>query len=82
MHHMRKLASLNKKGKREQPLWMKIMITRKRKSIPLAESVTWIYTTIGQSQREKETGEPYAAKVSRTGAPRGAILQWYQPIFS
>ena len=35
MHHMRKLASLNKKGKREQPLWMKIMITRKRKSIPL-----------------------------------------------
>ncbi len=35
MHHVRKLANLNKQGKREQPLWMKIMIARKRKSIPL-----------------------------------------------
>jgi len=35
MHHIRKLADLNKKGKREMPLWMKIMISRKRKSIPL-----------------------------------------------
>jgi len=35
MHHIRKLADLNKKGKREKPLWMQIMIARKRKSIPL-----------------------------------------------
>jgi hypothetical protein len=35
MHHIRKLADLNKQGKREKPLWMKIMIARKRKSIPL-----------------------------------------------
>jgi hypothetical protein len=35
MHHVRKLADLNKQGRREQPLWMKIMIARKRKSIPL-----------------------------------------------
>lgn len=37
MHHIRKLKDLNKKGKREMPLWMKIMITRKRKSIPLCK---------------------------------------------
>jgi group II intron reverse transcriptase/maturase len=35
MHHVRHLKDLNKKGKREMPLWMKIMISRKRKSIPL-----------------------------------------------
>jgi group II intron reverse transcriptase/maturase len=35
MHHIRKLADLNKQGRREKPLWMKTMIARKRKSIPL-----------------------------------------------
>ena len=35
MHHVRKLANLNKQGQREKPLWMKIMISHKRKSIPL-----------------------------------------------
>ena len=38
MHHIRKLRDLNKQGKREMPLWMKIMITRKRKSIPLCKT--------------------------------------------
>ncbi|SRR5713101_3804887 len=37
MHHIRKLKDLNKKGKREMPLWMKIMIARQRKSIPLCK---------------------------------------------
>ena len=37
MHHVRHLADLNKKGRREKPLWMKIMIARKRKSIPLCK---------------------------------------------
>jgi hypothetical protein len=35
MHHIRKLANLHKKGRKERPLWMQIMIARKRKSIPL-----------------------------------------------
>ena len=34
MHHVRHLADLNKKGQREKPLWRKLMISRKRKSIP------------------------------------------------
>ena len=38
MHHVRQLKDLNKKGKREMPLWMKIMIARKRKSMPLCRT--------------------------------------------
>jgi len=37
MHHIRHLKDLNKKGKREIPAWMKIMIYRKRKSIPVCK---------------------------------------------
>jgi group II intron reverse transcriptase/maturase len=37
MHHVRKLRDLNKHGKREMPLWMKVMISRQRKSIPLCK---------------------------------------------
>jgi hypothetical protein len=37
MHHIRKLRDLNKQGKREIPQWMKVMISRKRKSIPLCK---------------------------------------------
>jgi Type II intron maturase len=35
MHPIPKLADLNQEGRREKPLWMKIMISRKRKSMPL-----------------------------------------------
>lgn len=38
MHHIRKLADLNKQGRREKPLWMQIMIARQRKSIPLCRT--------------------------------------------
>jgi hypothetical protein len=34
-HHIHKLADLHKEGRREKPLWMKIMISRKRQSMPL-----------------------------------------------
>ena len=37
MHHVRHLRDLNKKGKREMPPWMQVMISRKRKSIPLCK---------------------------------------------
>lgn len=38
MHHIRQLADLNKQGRREKPLWMQIMMARKRKSIPLCRT--------------------------------------------
>jgi hypothetical protein len=34
-HHIRHLAALHKRGRREQPLWMPIRSARNRKSIPL-----------------------------------------------
>ena len=37
MHHVRHLADLNKKGRREKPRWMQIMMARKRQSIPLCQ---------------------------------------------
>jgi CRISPR/Cas system-associated protein Csm6 len=33
MHHIRKLADLKKKGRKEKPYWMQIMIARKRKTL-------------------------------------------------
>jgi len=33
VHHVRKLADLNVKGRREKPLWMQIMATRRRKTL-------------------------------------------------
>jgi hypothetical protein len=33
MPHLRQLADLNKEGRREKPLWMKSMISRKRQSM-------------------------------------------------
>jgi len=37
MHHRRHLADLNKEKGREKPLWMQIMLSRKRQSIPLCK---------------------------------------------
>ena len=51
MHHIRKLADLNKK--REKPLWMKIMIARKRKSIPLCKRC---HVDIHSGQKSKKQG--------------------------
>jgi group II intron reverse transcriptase/maturase len=51
MHHVRKLADLNKK--REKPLWMKIMIARKRKSIPLCKRC---HVDIHSGQKSKKQG--------------------------
>ncbi|MEV5541710.1 RNA-directed DNA polymerase [Saccharopolyspora shandongensis] len=33
VHHIRKLADLNKPGRRERPPWMRLMATRKRKTL-------------------------------------------------
>ena len=33
MHHIRRMADLNKKGRKEKPLWMQIMVARRRKTL-------------------------------------------------
>jgi len=38
VHHVRKLADLNVKGRREKPLWQQIMASRKRKTLVVCKS--------------------------------------------
>jgi hypothetical protein len=38
MHHIRKLADPNQKGRREKPLWMRIMSARRRKPLAVCRS--------------------------------------------
>ena len=37
MHHIQKMANLKKKGQREKPFWMQIMIARKRKTLAVCQ---------------------------------------------
>ena len=72
MHHVRKLADLNKKGKREMPLWMKVMISRKRKSIPLCKRChDDIHFNRPKVERDKGTGEPDDATSIKSGSEGG-----------
>ncbi|MGW3473415.1 HNH endonuclease [Saccharopolyspora sp. NPDC000995] len=38
VHHIRKLADLNKPGRRERPPWMRLMAMRKRKTLVVCET--------------------------------------------
>jgi hypothetical protein len=38
VHHIRKLADLNKQGRRERPAWVKLMAARKRKTLVVCHS--------------------------------------------
>jgi group II intron reverse transcriptase/maturase len=38
VHHIRKLADVNKKGRKEKTVWDKIMVARKRKTLVLCDS--------------------------------------------
>jgi group II intron reverse transcriptase/maturase len=38
MHHIRKMADLKRPGQREKPLWMQIMIARRRKTIAVCRT--------------------------------------------
>jgi hypothetical protein len=37
IHHIRRLSDLTKKGQREKPLWMQIMIARQRKTLAVCQ---------------------------------------------
>lgn len=67
VHHVRKLADLERAGRKEKPVWMKQMLMRRRKTLvvcrPCHEDIH-----AGRSTapfRRKGTGEPRDAKVSR-----------------
>jgi group II intron reverse transcriptase/maturase len=68
VHHVRKLADIKKKGRRELPDWAKIMIVRRRKTLVVCHAC---HTAIhaGKPLRQKHsqgiTGEPDDGKLSR-----------------
>jgi group II intron reverse transcriptase/maturase len=67
VHHVRKLADLEKAGRKEKPVWMKQMLIRRRKTLVVCrrchEDIHAGRTTA--PFRRKGTGEPRDAKVSR-----------------
>jgi hypothetical protein len=68
MHHVRKLADLDKPGRTPKPTWAKIMSARKRKSLAVCEKC---HIDIHSGRHDgnppgKLTGEPCASKVART----------------
>jgi hypothetical protein len=67
VHHIRKLADLEKPGRREKPVWIKQMAARRRKTLVVCRKChEEIHAgTSPASFRRKGTGEPRDAKVSR-----------------
>src|SRR5262249_45051623 len=73
VHHVRKLADLNRHGKKSPPDWVRLMASRRRKTLVLCR-VCHDNIHAGRPLRSKTegaTGEPYDAKVSST-VRRGA----------
>jgi Reverse transcriptase (RNA-dependent DNA polymerase)/Type II intron maturase len=66
VHHIRKLADLEKPGRKEKPVWMKQMVARRRKTLVVCRQCHEdIHAgTSTASFRRKGTGEPRDAKVS------------------
>jgi hypothetical protein len=67
VHHVRKLADLERAGRKEKPVWMKQMIMRRRKTLVVCRRCHEDIHA-GRSTapfRRQGTGEPRDAKVSR-----------------
>jgi group II intron reverse transcriptase/maturase len=59
VHHVRKLSDLKKKGRKEKPLWVQVMIAMRRKTLVVCGYCHWaIHTGTPTRQPEKEMGEP------------------------
>ena len=73
VHHIRKLADLEKPGRREKPVWVKQMAARRRKTLVVCRKChEQIHAgTSTASFRRKGTGEPRDAKASRVVREEG-----------
>jgi Type II intron maturase len=59
VHHVRKLSDLKKKGRKEKPLWVQVMIAMRRKTLVVCGYCHWaIHTGTPTRQPENERGEP------------------------
>lgn len=58
VHHVRKLSDLKKKGRKEKPLWVQVMIAMHRKTLIVCGYCHWaIHTGAPTRQPENEMGE-------------------------
>ena len=73
VHHIRKLADIEKPGRKEKPVWMNQMAARRRKTLVVCRTChEAIHAgTSTASFRGKGTGEPRDAKVSRVVREEG-----------
>jgi group II intron reverse transcriptase/maturase len=74
VHHINKLSNLRKKGRKEKPLWARIMIARRRKTMVLCQSChddIHAGRPLKIERNSENTGEPCDAKVSSTVRGRG-----------
>jgi group II intron reverse transcriptase/maturase len=56
VHHIRKLSDLKRKGRREKPLWVQVMIAIRRKTLVVCGYCHWAIHT-GKPTREPNTGQ-------------------------
>ncbi|WP_348656866.1 hypothetical protein [Streptomyces lunaelactis] len=79
VHHVRKLADLNKPGRPERPPWVHLMSMRKRKpSWPASPAIRTPRGTGYSYHPEIITGERYAGKLART-VGEGAVGKGPEP---
>lgn len=58
IHHVRKLSDLKRKGRKEKPLWMQVMIAMRRKTLVVCGYCHWaIHTGKPTKQPYNESGE-------------------------
>ena len=67
VHHIRKLADLNRRGRRERPVWAQVMAARRRKTLVVCRNCHMAihHGRLNRQPTESVTGEPDDAKVSR-----------------
>ena len=56
VHHVRKLSDLKRKGRREKPLWVQVMIAMRRKTLVVCGYCHWAIHT-GKPTKEPNTGQ-------------------------
>ena len=74
VHHVRKLSNLGTKGRREKPLWMRVMMARRRKTLVVCR-VCHLAIHSGRPTRtrnsERTTGEPDDKETVTSGSEGG-----------
>ena len=71
VHHIRKLADLNKPGRREKPAWVRLMAMRRRKTLVICRPCHEHIHAGRATAPNRITGERCDGKLSRTVREEG-----------